>query len=74
MRVLRRALREARSDIRALGIHGGGWEGTSAHAAEGLGVVVETGSWPGTGIFSLIQMRGRHRDDEDGRTFNVASA
>ena len=73
VRILRRALREKRSDVRALAhLTGGGWEGNVPRTLpEGLGVNVETGSWPVPAIFSLIQMRGDIADDEMVRTFNV---
>jgi phosphoribosylformylglycinamidine cyclo-ligase len=37
----------------------------------GLGVEVDTGTWPVPPIFSLIQARGDIADDEMVRTFNV---
>jgi phosphoribosylformylglycinamidine cyclo-ligase len=66
-------LREARSDVRALAhLTGGGWDGNVPRTLPaGLGVVVETGSWPVPAIFSLIQKRGDIADDEMVRTFNV---
>jgi phosphoribosylformylglycinamidine cyclo-ligase len=73
VRILRRALREARADVRALAhLTGGGWEGNIPRTLPaGLGVVVETGSWPVPAIFSLIQERGDIADEEMVRTFNV---
>lgn len=73
VRILRRALREAGSDVRALAhLTGGGWEGNVPRTLpDGLGVEVETGSWPVPAIFSLIQKRGDIADDEMVRTFNV---
>ncbi len=48
VRILRRALREAGGDIHALAhITGGGWEGNVPRTLpDGLGVEIETGSWP----------------------------
>ena len=73
VRLLRRALRIEGGDIRALAhITGGGWEGNVPRTLpDGLGVEVETGSWPVPPIFSLIQSRGDVADDEMVRTFNV---
>jgi phosphoribosylformylglycinamidine cyclo-ligase len=73
VRILRRAMRSARSDIRALAhVTGGGWEGNVPRTLPaGLGVEVETGSWPVPPIFSLLQQRGDIADDEMVRTFNV---
>jgi phosphoribosylformylglycinamidine cyclo-ligase len=73
VRVLRRALRSARSDVRALAhVTGGGWEGNVPRTLpDGLGVEVETGSWHVPAIFSLIQQRGDIADVEMVRTFNV---
>jgi phosphoribosylformylglycinamidine cyclo-ligase len=72
-RILRRTMKEARADIRALAhLTGGGWEGNVPRTLpDGLGVEVETGSWPVPAIFSLIQQRGDIADDEMVRTFNV---
>jgi phosphoribosylformylglycinamidine cyclo-ligase len=72
-RILRRALREAGSDVRALAhLTGGGWQGNVPRTLpDGLGVEVETGSWPVPPIFSLIQKRGDIADDEMLSTFNV---
>ena len=72
-RVLRRALRAAGGDIHALAhITGGGWEGNVPRTLPaGLGVEVETGSWPVPPIFTLIQQRGDIADEEMVRTFNV---
>jgi phosphoribosylformylglycinamidine cyclo-ligase len=73
VRILRRALRKARSDIRALAhLSGGGWQGNVPRTLpDGLGVEVETGSWPVPPVFSLIQQRGDIADDEMVRTFNI---
>ncbi len=73
VRILRRALREARSDVRALAhLTGGGGEGNVPRSLPArLGVVVETGSWPVPAIFSLIQQRGDIADAEMVRTFNL---
>jgi len=73
VRILRRTLRDARSDVRALAhVTGGGWEGNVPRTLpDGLGVEVETGSWPVPAIFSLIQQRGDIADDEMFRTFNL---
>lgn len=73
VRLLRRALREAGDDIHALAhITGGGWEGNVPRTLPaGLGVEIETGSWPIPPIFSLIQSRGDIADEEMVRTFNV---
>jgi phosphoribosylformylglycinamidine cyclo-ligase len=73
VRILRRALRAARSDVRALAhLTGGGWnENVPRSLPDGLGVEVETGSWPVPTIFSLIQKRGDIADDEMVHTFNL---
>jgi phosphoribosylformylglycinamidine cyclo-ligase len=73
IRILRRALRAAKADIGAIAhITGGGWEGNIPRTLpDGMGVEVETGSWPVPAIFSLIQHRGDIADDEMVRTFNV---
>ncbi len=73
VRLLRRALRGAETDIGALAhLTGGGWEGNLPRTLpDGLGVEVETGSWPVPAIFSLIQQRGDIADDEMVRTFNL---
>ena len=73
VRVLRKALREAGADIGALAhITGGGWEGNVPRTLpDGLGVEVDTGSWPVPAIFSVIQERGDIGDEEMVRTFNV---
>jgi phosphoribosylformylglycinamidine cyclo-ligase len=72
-RILRRAMRAAGGDIGALAhITGGGWEGNVPRTLpSGLGVEVETGSWPVPPIFSLIQQRGDIADEEMVRTFNL---
>lgn len=73
VRSLRRRLREAGGDVHALAhITGGGWEGNVPRTLPaGLGVEVETGSWPIPPIFSLIQSRADIADEEMVRTFNV---
>ncbi|HEX9610221.1 MAG TPA: phosphoribosylformylglycinamidine cyclo-ligase [Candidatus Limnocylindria bacterium] len=73
VRLLRRALRGRGGDIGALAhITGGGWEGNIPRTLPpGLGVEVETGSWPVPAIFTLIQQRGDIADDEMVATFNV---
>ena len=73
IRALRRALREVDADVHALAhITGGGWEGNVPRTLPaGLGVEVDTGSWPVPAIFSLIQSRGDIADEEMVRTFNV---
>jgi len=73
LRALRRALREAGADIAALAhVTGGGWEGNVPRTLPaGIGVEVDTGSWPVPGIFSLIQSRGDIADEEMVRTFNL---
>ncbi len=73
VRALRRTLHDAGSDIVALAhITGGGWEGNVPRTLpEGLGVEIETGSWPTPPIFSLIQSSGDIADEEMVRTFNV---
>jgi phosphoribosylformylglycinamidine cyclo-ligase len=73
VRALRRTLRDAGGDIGALAhITGGGWEGNVPRTLpRGLGVEVETGSWPVPVIFSLIQQRGDIADEEMVRTFNL---
>ncbi|MCA1569245.1 MAG: phosphoribosylformylglycinamidine cyclo-ligase [Chloroflexi bacterium] len=73
VRLMRRALRGVRTDIRAMAhITGGGWEGNVPRTLPaGLGVEVETGSWPVPPIFTLIQSRGDIADEEMVRTFNV---
>jgi phosphoribosylformylglycinamidine cyclo-ligase len=72
-RLLRRALRDAGGDLAALAhITGGGWEGNIPRTLPaGLGVGVESGSWPVPPIFSLIQARGDIADAEMVRVFNV---
>jgi phosphoribosylformylglycinamidine cyclo-ligase len=73
VRALRRALRATGADIGALAhVTGGGWEGNVPRTLPaGLGVEVDTGSWPVPPIFSLLQARGDVADDEMVRTFNV---
>ncbi len=73
VRLLRRALREAGGDIRALAhITGGGWEGNLPRTLPaGLGVDVDLGSWAVPAIFSVIQQRGDIADEEMTRTFNL---
>ena len=73
VRLLRRALRAAGGDVLALAhLTGGGWEGNVPRTLpEGLGVEIETGSWPVPKIFTVIQSRGDIADDEMARTFNL---
>jgi phosphoribosylformylglycinamidine cyclo-ligase len=73
IRILRRALRAAGGDLLALAhLTGGGWvDNIPRTLPAGLGVEVETGSWPVPRIFSLIQERGDIADDEMVRTFNL---
>ena len=73
LRLLRRALRERGSDVGAMAhITGGGWEGNIPRTLPaGLGVEVQTGSWPVPPIFTLIQERGDIADEEMVATFNV---
>jgi phosphoribosylformylglycinamidine cyclo-ligase len=73
LRLLRRAVREGGGDIGAFAhITGGGWEGNVPRTLpDGLGVEVDTGSWPVPAIFTLIQQRGDIADEEMVRTFNL---
>ena len=73
IRILRRALRGAGSDVLAFAhITGGGWVDNIPRTLPAeLGVEVETGSWRVPRIFSLIQERGDVADDEMVRTFNL---
>ena len=73
VRLLRRVLREAGSDIGALAhVTGGGWEGNLPRTLPaGLGVEIHPGSWPVPPIFTLIQSSGDIADEEMVRTFNV---
>ena len=73
VRAMRRALRAAGDDLRALAhITGGGWEGNVPRTLpDGLGVDIETGSWAVPPIFTLIQQRGDIADEEMVRTFNL---
>jgi phosphoribosylformylglycinamidine cyclo-ligase len=73
IRALRGALRAAGGDVLALAhITGGGWEGNVPRTLpEGIGVEVDTGSWPVPPIFSLLQEAGDIADEEMVRTFNV---
>jgi phosphoribosylformylglycinamidine cyclo-ligase len=73
IRILRRVLRAAGSDVLSLAhITGGGWvDNIPRTLPDGLGVEVETGSWRVPRIFSLIQERGDIADDEMVRTFNL---
>ena len=73
IRILRRAMREAGSDVLALAhITGGGWiDNIPRTLPAGLGVEVETGSWRVPRLFSLIQERGDIADDEMVSTFNL---
>ena len=53
-------------------ITGGGWiENVPRTLPDGLGVEVETGSWPVPRIFTLIQQAGDIPDEEMVRTFNL---
>jgi phosphoribosylformylglycinamidine cyclo-ligase len=73
LRTLRAALRGAGGDLLACAhITGGGWtENIPRTLPGGVGVEVETGSWPVPLIFSLIQQRGDIADDEMFHTFNL---
>jgi len=73
VRLARRALRDAGTDVGALAhITGGGWEGNIPRTLPaGLGVEIDTGSWRVPRIFSLIQHRGDIADEEMVRTFNL---
>jgi phosphoribosylformylglycinamidine cyclo-ligase len=73
VRAMRRAADAGGEPIRAMAhITGGGWEGNVPRTLPmGLGVEVDTGTWPVPPIFSLIQARGDIADDEMVRTFNV---
>ena len=73
VRALRRALRAAGQDVRALAhITGGGWEGNVPRTLpEGLGVEIDIGSWPVPPMFSMIQAGGDIADEEMVRTFNL---
>jgi phosphoribosylformylglycinamidine cyclo-ligase len=73
VRALRRAVRGAGGEIGAMAhITGGGWEGNVPRTLPpGLGVEVDTGSWPVPPIFSLLQSRGDIADEEMVRTFNL---
>ena len=73
IRILRRALRAARSDALAFAhITGGGWvDNIPRTLPAGLGVEVALGSWQVPLIFSLIQQRGDIGDAEMVRTFNL---
>ena len=71
--ILRRALRARDFDIGAMAhLTGGGWEGNVPRTLPaGIGVEVDSGSWPVPPIFTLIQQRGDIDDEEMVRTFNV---
>jgi len=73
VRALRRLAADGGEPIRAMAhITGGGWEGNVPRTLpDGLGVEIDTGTWPIPPIFSLIQSRGDIADDEMMRTFNV---
>jgi phosphoribosylformylglycinamidine cyclo-ligase len=73
IRILRRALRAVGGDLLALAhLTGGGWvDNIPRTLPAGLGVEVETGSWPVPRIFSLLQERGDIADEEMVRTFNL---
>jgi phosphoribosylformylglycinamidine cyclo-ligase len=73
IRALRRALRDEGADIAAMAhITGGGWEGNIPRTLPaGLGVEVDTGSWPVPRIFTIIQQAGDVANEEMVRTFNL---
>jgi phosphoribosylformylglycinamidine cyclo-ligase len=73
MRLLRRAMRDAGSDVAAFAhLTGGGWvENIPRTLPVSLGVEVEAGAWPVPPIFTLIQQRGDVDDDEMVRVFNL---
>jgi phosphoribosylformylglycinamidine cyclo-ligase len=73
VRILRRALRAVRADVRALAhLTGGGWEANLPRTLpDGLGAEIDTGSWVVPPIFTLIQQRGDISDEEMVRTFNL---
>jgi phosphoribosylformylglycinamidine cyclo-ligase len=73
VRILRRAVRERGSDLGALAhITGGGWEGNVPRTLPpGVGIEVDTGSWPVPPIFTLLQQTGDIADEEMARTFNL---
>ena len=73
IRLLRRGLRQAGGDVLAFAhLTGGGWvDNIPRTLPDGLGVEVETGSWPVPPIFTLIQQRGDIPDEEMVRTFNL---
>lgn len=68
IRLLRRAV-----EVRSLAhLTGGGWiENVPRTLPAGLGVEIETGSWPVPPIFTLIQSAGDIGDEEMARTFNL---
>src|SRR5438105_1326804 len=62
----------ARACLAYAHITGGGWiENVPRTLPEGLGVEIETGSWPVPRIFTLIQQAGDIPDEEMVRTFNL---
>lgn len=73
VRILRRTLRDRDADVHAFAhITGGGWEGNIPRTLpDGLGVAIDTGSWPVPAVFTLLQSRGDVADEEMVRTFNV---
>jgi phosphoribosylformylglycinamidine cyclo-ligase len=73
VRLLRRSTREAGGDLAALAhITGGGWSGNIPRTLpDGLGAIVERGSWSVPPIFDLIRRRGEIDEDEMARTFNL---
>jgi phosphoribosylformylglycinamidine cyclo-ligase len=73
IRALRRALRAEGADVAAMAhITGGGWEGNIPRTLPaGLGVEVDTGSWPVPRIFTIIQQAGDVANEEMVRTFNL---
>ncbi|MEO8510734.1 MAG: phosphoribosylformylglycinamidine cyclo-ligase [Chloroflexota bacterium] len=70
---LRAALRAAGGDVGAFShITGGGWSGNIPRTLpDGLGVVVNPGSWTVPFIFTLLQQRGDIEDAEMAHTFNL---
>ena len=73
IRILRRGLRDAADDVRALAhITGGGWiENIPRTLPQELGAEIRLGSWSVPRIFSLLQQRADIEDAEMVRTFNL---
>ncbi|MFN2484436.1 MAG: phosphoribosylformylglycinamidine cyclo-ligase [Candidatus Limnocylindria bacterium] len=73
IRILRRGLRSAGDDVRALAhLTGGGWvENIPRTLPPPLGVEVRVASWTVPRIFSLLQQRADIDDAEMVRTFNL---